>query len=565
MLNRSPPLMTGLLTAMILIGCKESGSPPATSSSKVSEGITTDTPGEVTPDGPESGEETPPSPELTPTIPEALDTRCDRASPPSAEWAECEAANYAKTTQAPAEQLNPAFQQRYTAQSLINLGGWLSRSLQDLSWLGLPALNTPLTPLCATNALPCTGDPFRYPDSPGPDGGTFFGTEALVEDIVFYDQDCARIQGKLWAPRDTRPETRLPAIVITNGSVQAPETAYRWAAQALVRAGYVVMTYDPRGQGKSDQQSPTLGQGSNLNPRVFWEGQVDAIDFFRSTPSARYPHDKACRGTYPTETQAFNPFWDLVDEDRLGIAGHSLGAIGVSVVQGYGAPGADEWPGVMDETNPVDVVVAWDSLITPDGEGLAPFSNMPLPEPVYDALIAVSTQGDLPDFAPRAPSMNIFADYGFAPTPYTSPPDQEANKAAFDVWRKHDIPTYSVGFQGTTHFDFSQLPVFPATSWCPDPSSGSCEGGWGQPSIEHYTVAWFDRWLKQPGEPGYDDADARLIDDAWRGGAQRMSFHYHSARDFPDRTGKTQHCTAIRRGCSQSNSNENGRETPLFQ
>jgi hypothetical protein len=133
--------------------------------------------------------------------------------------------------------------------------------------------------------------------------------------------------------------------------------------------------------------------------------------------------------------------------------------------------------------------------------------------------------------------------------PYLIPPDSEANKVAFGFWQEAGVPAYAVAFQGTTHFDFSLLPQFPATSWCPDLSSGSCRGGWGRPAIEYYTVAWFDRWLKTPGEQGYDDADERLIDDAWEGGAVRMSFHYKSARDFPDRNGDRQHCESIREGC----------------
>ena len=40
-----------------------------------------------------------------------------------------------------------------------------------------------------------------------------------------------------------------------------------------------------------------------------------------------------------------------------------------------------------------------------------------------------------------------------------------------------------------------------------------CVGNWGLGVFEHYTVAWFDRWLKRPGESGYADADARLLDD----------------------------------------------------
>ena len=545
---RSCLVLCVMVACVSLAGCPGDGASPgngASTGGNLEEPVGDDAVGD--PDG--TDDSNPPASPLTPTTPKALNTRCDDAPYPSAQWQECEATNFARTTEAVTEQLSPAFQRRYTEQSLINLGDWVSRSLGDLSWLGSPSLNTPLTPLCATNSLPCTGDPFRYPAATGPDGDRFFQKEARVEDIVFYDQECARIHGRVWKPAGAGPDASLPAVVITNGSVQAPETAYRWAAQALVRAGYAVMTYDPRGQGSSDQQTPTLGQGSNLNPSVFWKGQVNAIDFFRSTPDTRYPHQQSCRGTYPTETEAFNPFWNVIDPQRLGIAGHSLGAIGVSVVQGYGAPGADDWPGLLDDQNPVDAAVAWDSLVAPDGDGLAPLSNLQLPEPLYDALLTVINQGQLPDFRPKAPSMSIFADYGVVPAPYLNPPDEQANKAAFEIWQENGVPAYTVGFQGTTHFDFSQLPLFPSTSWCPDPSSGSCRGGWGQPSIEYYTLAWFDRWLKRPGETGFANADRRLIDDAWEGGARRMSFHYHSARDFPDREGNPQRCEAIREGC----------------
>jgi hypothetical protein len=56
-----------------------------------------------------------------------------------------------------------------------------------------------------------------------------------------------------------------------------------------------------------------------------------------------------------------------------------------------------------------------------------------------------------------------------------------------------------------------------------------------------------DRWLKQPGEPGYGDADARLLADAdW---CDRYSFYFRSARSFPDRAG-TQHTTEdVRADC----------------
>jgi hypothetical protein len=442
---------------------------------------------------------------------------------PSAEWTLRETQNYARTLEAPAEQaLNPVFLLRLQLQSLANITEWNQRALNDPSWLLLPALDTPVTPLCATWAEQCAGDPFRYPGVDGPDGRPFYENEAEVIPVVFYDRDCARLSGRVWAPRDGR--TNLPAVIIENGSIQAPETLYWWAAQALVRAGYVVMSFDPRGQGRSDQQTPSGEQGSNLNSAVFWDGLVDAIDFFRSSSVQPYPHNLACAGTYPTAVTAFNPHIERIDPERLGLAGHSLGASGVSVVQSYGAPGAEPWPGVLDRDNPVDVIVAWDSLSTPS-----------------------AGSGERPAVVPRVPAMGQTSEYGIAGLAFSSPPDPENHKAAYTAWRDAGVPVYQLTIQGSTHFEWSTIPTFPTTSWCADTGNGRCAGGWGRPLAEHYTVAWFDRWLKRAGEPGHDDADARLLADAdW---VERYSFYSRSARSFADRGGGRHLCDDIRAGC----------------
>ncbi|WP_370307025.1 alpha/beta hydrolase family protein [Sinimarinibacterium flocculans] len=451
---------------------------------------------------------------------------------PSAEWTERELANYARTLEAPAEQAaNPAFLLRWQTQGLANLAEWNQRALDDPSWLLLPALDTPLTPLCATWGEQCTGDPFRYPGVDGPDGAPFYDSEAEVVPVVFYDRACARLSGRVWAPRDTR--NGLPAVIIENGSIQAPETLYWWAAQALLRAGYVVMTFDPRGQGRSDQQTPGGDQGSNLNSTVFWDGLVDAIDFFRSDGVRPYPHNLACAGTYPTDVTAFNPHAGRIDPARLGLAGHSLGATGVSVVQSYGAEGAQPWPGLLDADNPVDVIVAWDSLSSPR-----------------------PADGERPAVVPRVPAMGHTSEYGIGGLAFTSPPDPESHKNAFAAWRDAGVPVFQLTIQGSTHFEWSLIPSFPSTSWCADTAGNRCSGGWGQPLAEHYTVAWFDRWLKQPGEPGYEDADARLLADAdW---VERFSFYSRSARDFANRSGGRHSCEDIRAGCDDADVGASG-------
>ncbi|QCF27090.1 alpha/beta hydrolase family protein [Hydrocarboniclastica marina] len=500
---------------------------------------------------------------------------------PSLSWTLREFQNYNRAFEAPREQLlNPLFLSRWSQQSLENQLEFIGRSADDPSWtlgyspllgelleglladpdlmvslpelligqatktLGDPShalslsLNSEVTPLCAAHALPCTGDPFRYPSV-----DPFYESEAVVEPVVFYDQACARISGRVWRPRE-RALRQRPAVIIENGSVQAPETVYWWAAQALVRSGYVVMTFDPRGQGRSDFQAPSGGQGSNANPAVFWEGLVNAIDFFRSSPAQPYPHNAACAGAYPTEVTDSNPFHDGIDPDRLGLAGHSLGAIGVTVVQGLGATGADPWPGLLDQLNPVDAVVAWDGAIPPGGGTTAGVSgSIALLNPFVEA----TSQPELPRFGARVPLMSQSSEYGLAPVPFKEPPDPEARLGAFQGWRAAGVPAYEFTVSGSTHFEWSQLPLFPATSWCPVIMDGQCRGGWGAPVMEYYTVAWFDRWLKQPDEAGFHSADDRLLDDDRY--ANRFSFYYQSARDFTTRQGDQQECEDIEAGC----------------
>ncbi|MGH8457265.1 MAG: alpha/beta hydrolase family protein, partial [Stenotrophobium sp.] len=322
---------------------------------------------------------------------------------PSPAWTQREATNYAMVLQAPQEEVtNPAFLQQWQLQSLANLQSYIARDTTDPSWLTVsspaitalvssatapatamqaiqsaiaqiqqnPAsavsvpLNAPLLPLCTTWGEQCTGNPYLYPGT-----DSFYADEAEVTPVVFYDDGCARLSGRVWAPKGSLAGANLPAVVIQNGSIEAPETLYWWMARLLVQNGYAVMTFDPRGQGRSDQETPTGGQGTNINSSVFWTGLVNAIDFFRSSAANPYPWNISCAGTYPTPTTAYNPISNRVDPNRLGIAGHSLGATGVSIVQGYGAPGAAPWPGKLDTSNPVKVAVAWDGLMAPDGVG----------------------------------------------------------------------------------------------------------------------------------------------------------------------------------------------------
>jgi len=479
----------------------------------------------------------------TPSATSSADLTCDTATYPSTAYVQCEATNYAMVTQDETEQAMPAFVLAEETQDGTNMTQWADRALADPSWLYPQSGNTPYTPVGTQWSGPATGDPFRFEQMTGPDGSTFYTTQAVVTPFVAYDSGCARMSGRVWAPASSAPGDALPNVVIENGSVEAPETLYWWAAQALVRAGYVVLTFDPRGQGRSDEQTPTGTQGGNINDSVFESGLVDAIDFFRSTPSKQYPNNTTCKGVYPTTVVNYNPYWNRIDPNRLGIAGHSEGAIGVSIVQGYGGAGAAQWPGKIDATNPVKVAVAWDGLFGPAGGDVGGIGNM-----------TTSTK-----FTARVPAMGNSSEYGLTPTPFTTPPPIDEHKDAFSQWVKAGTPVYELTIRGSSHYEFSEGPGLPATSWCPNPSANECENGWGNAMSTYYTVAWFDRWLKLPGEYGYADADARLLDDNGEQGRNKMSWHFHSARSYPDRNGVMHVCSNIRGGCADTGLGPNRR------
>ena len=164
---------------------------------------------------------------------------------------------------------------------------------------------------------------------------------------------------------DRRGPAQRPAIVITSGSVQAPETLYWGLAATLASHGYVVMTYDTQGQSRSD----TFGEGADtqeerarpaadeLRRRHRGGARLHALDRSRPIRSARELRTRRVRHSHAPKQDrrvadglnaAFNPAWQLVDDDRVGIAGQSLGAAAVSFV------------GQKDPR--VDAIVAWDNL-----------------------------------------------------------------------------------------------------------------------------------------------------------------------------------------------------------
>jgi dienelactone hydrolase len=374
----------------------------------------------------------------------------------------------------------------------------------------------------------CAGDARLYDWAP-----KGYGT---VDKVLWTARDGATISGRVWATK-AGPAKR-PGIVITNGSVQADEQLYWFVAQTLAKHGYIVLTFDPQGQGQSDTrgEDPDANEGvpAQSDGRPFFDGTQDALNFFFSTPSDPYEPVKSCSsGTSHAAKQdrrvkanlntSFNPKWDMLDRSRVGIAGHSYGAAGVSYI------------GQKDPR--VKSIVAWDNLAGTDPNanfiGNNP-SEQPCPGDPSERRAVPITK----------PALGMSADYFIPPEPNTSDPDPLAKSKESFVYSKAGMDTGEIIIRGGTHYDYDWVPNpgFPATLR-------------GADEITWYTNAWFDKYVK-----GDSSADKRLTTSRWRsdaaeaavdpnGDGNMFSAYYKSRLDIGLSGGGHFLCEDLRPGC----------------
>jgi dienelactone hydrolase len=395
-----------------------------------------------------------------------------------------EAKNYSKTQERSRIFLAPEYQLKLRQVSLQNRIDSLAIAARD------PERNF-LTNLCASGEDGCAGDVRLY--DWGPKG---YG---IVKPVLFTARNGATLSGHVWATR-AGPAKR-PGIVITNGSVQAAEQLYWFAAQALAKAGYVVMTFDPQGQGQSDVfgEAPDQQEGfpAQTDGRPFFDGTEDAINFFFSDAKRPYRPVPSCEtGTSHAAKQdrrvaaglntSHNPLAEMFNRSQFGLAGHSYGAAGVSYI------------GQWDPR--VDAVVAWDNLGGTDPN--EPFigdnpSEKPCPADPSQREPAQITK----------PALGIAADYFLPPTPHLSQPDPEEKTAQSVEYTSAGVDSGELVIRGGSHLDFS---------WIPNPAFGASLRG--ADMIDWYTTAWFDKYVK--GDPS---ADRRLLSDRWFHDAQEAA------------------------------------------
>jgi pimeloyl-ACP methyl ester carboxylesterase len=323
---------------------------------------------------------------------------------------------------------------------------------------------------------------------------------------------------------------------------------YWYAAQALAKDGYVVLTFDPQGQGQSDTpgQAPDENEGfpAQSDGRPFYDGTEDAINFLLSSAAHRYEPVPSCEtGTSHAAKQdervaagldaAYDPFYKQLDPSKIGLAGHSYGAAGVSYV------------GQWDPR--VKAIVAWDNLggpgpeagSVPSQQGGSPPSSRSIGEKPCPSDPAARTVVPI-----TKPALGMSADYGLPPLPNDGLPEPLAKSTESLAYSEAGVDSGEIIIRGGSHLDFSFIPnqAFGASLRGPD-------------EIDWYTSAWFDKYLKHQAS-----ADKRLLSERWRedsveaavdprGDGNAFSFYYLSRLDIHLQSGTHWDCEDLRDGC----------------
>lgn len=388
----------------------------------------------------------------------------------------------------------------------------------------------------------------------------FANQGGLVVPVLFTARSGATLSGHMWASQEG--PSRRPAVLIINGSIVGIEQMQWFAAQALARAGFVVMTFDVQGEGMSDQfgEGPDRFEGSGAGtPAIslldsggfggdgtgFYDGGADALNFLLSTKRQPYkPARSRTSGTSHADKQdrrvsaglnaPFNPLWRMVDSSHVGAAGWSYGAVAAS------------WLTQQDPR--LDAAVAWDTLCVPVS---------PSPDEAVAILRASANRagglfglprdcfGAPPGPAPSItkPALGMTSDYLLTPAPYLTTPNPGAKSEASRHYSESNVDTGQITIRGGTHMDFADVPVVPATSR-------------GIDMVTWYTVAWFKKYLQ--GDPSGQrmlltnrwtyDAEAAALDS--QGDGNMYSYHYRSRLDIGRSTGERFRCENLRVGCA---------------
>ena len=367
--------------------------------------------------------------------------------------------------------------------------GWYEREAENYAdsrgrttdQLTNPAYQQQRAEACAagTDAGACSSDPYRRIEA-------WKGDRGRVKAVSFENRYGATLRGELWGPvaRFRDPVSGeasagpFPAVVLVS-AYGFERFRYRAFAQGLAEAGYVVLTFDPQGQGESDAD----GHPRYCDPDGEWrEPQEMGI---RETGDCA-GHDPQPEGTtsdlpyllpillsgdarevqelYRALRPRFvfgaldaaewllsndNPWRGRVDETRLGVTGHSLGAYAAMMV----ANG--------DPLQRFDAGISWDSFAHLDN-GVAPSVPTMFQQSEQENLIGPRT----------APPVH----------PERLHPARKSHAAFIESC----IDTKFLVLRSSTHREWSYFA----------PGTVTEASRKGERVALHQSLAWFDRYLK---------------------------------------------------------------------
>jgi pimeloyl-ACP methyl ester carboxylesterase len=128
----------------------------------------------------------------------------------------------------------------------------------------------------------------------------------------------------------------FPGLVFSDGFLSRQEQYY-WVGMRMARAGYVVLTHDPAGQGESEGTIADLFAGGGVSNCQFTGSCRDTQDVVRwfvgddISPDGNAIPPRVAPLRHPAylpEGENFpNPALSLLDRDRVALAGHSMGGL----------------------------------------------------------------------------------------------------------------------------------------------------------------------------------------------------------------------------------------------
>jgi pimeloyl-ACP methyl ester carboxylesterase len=209
----------------------------------------------------------------------------------------------------------------------------------------------------------CDGDPFRRIED------WDRGSHERVNITNRYE---VALAADLFGPADDGPGPKKHPTVVFVSGFGSPRFSYRWAAQGLAEAGYIVLLFDPQNHGES--LSPADPATFGLTPEPTWASKYCQADgWYREPQEYGFRETRTCAGDMPSLPEALvgqapaitgdtsglqalyhdvapnqvfgaldatawlldpakNPWHDRIRTDRMAIVGHSLGAYAAALI-----------------------------------------------------------------------------------------------------------------------------------------------------------------------------------------------------------------------------------------